>query len=263
MFSVRALGRRRLPQRLTADPRNRRRRRTYLKKSGWGTRKRCRGGVVIGRPTAVPRHRVTAPMAANKGHDDRCRASSRAPRGCRWSIPVPEPTQFVLVFDLGGSRVIGSLISTMLVQAAVAATAIAGACWRRFPVIRQLHLAVLSYYGPSVVSLSAAVLSTAADEDVVVVVAVASIAYNAARLGAAMASTSVLALHHRPLWHEARAPTARLVRLMVRSILPPLFSWRSLFSWPSYRGWEVFLAPPGVPSLAPRASRSCAQRPTS
>ena len=149
---------------------------------------------------------LASPLAANKGT-----TMSRvlAGRECRWGAPEPEPTQFVYVFEVGGSVAAGALISTLLLQVVVAAAAAVCARARRFPHATVLHLAVLSYFGPNVAALATATLSRGDSA----ITAAASLVLTAALLGVASASAWVLASHHRALWKNARDPRSPLVRV--------------------------------------------------
>ena len=148
---------------------------------------------------------LASPLAANKGT-----TMSRvlAGRECRWAAPEPEPTQFVYVFDAGGSAAAGGLIWTVLLQAVAAAAAVCTRT-RRFPHVIVLHLATLSYYGPNVAALATVMLSSGEGG----LAAAAGLVLNAALLGVAAASAWTLAAHHRALWKEARDPRSALVRV--------------------------------------------------
>ena len=182
---------------------------------------------------------VTAPLAANKGT-----TMSRllAARECRWATPVPEPTQFVYVFELGGTEAAGALASTLPVQAVVAAAAAMCSRARRFPHVAVLHLALLSYYGPNVAALATSAL-TGGDEGVL---AVAGLVVNAGLFGVAAASTWALALHHRVLWKDARDLRSGLVRvygavdLMCAFLIGALSGARGLVC--ATRGWLMCAA---------------------
>lgn len=96
---------------------------------------------------------MSTPMAANKGTT---KPRLIAGRDCRWATFDPDPTQFVYVFEVGGSASTGARVSTLTLQVVVAAAAAACARVRRFQQVAVLHLAVFSYYGPNVAALATA-----------------------------------------------------------------------------------------------------------
>mgnify|MGYP001618141280 CR=1 FL=1 len=149
---------------------------------------------------------VAAPLAANKGTTMSRVLGSRE---CRYAAPQPEPTQFVYLFNAGGSAVTGALSTTLLLQAGVAGTAAACARARRFAHVSVLHLAVLSYYGPNVAALATAAICSGAGG----IVPVVGLILNAALVGVASASAWVFAPHHHSLWKDARDQRSPLVRV--------------------------------------------------
>ena len=152
---------------------------------------------------------VAAPLAANKGT-----TMSRvlAGRECRWAEPEPDSTQFVFVFELGGSSAAGALISTVLLQLLMAGAAAVCAKVGCCPHVLVLHLAVLSYYGPNVVALATALLSSGDPSAGRALAVSGALIVNAAFLGVAVSSASSLTSHHRPLWKDARDPLVLLTR---------------------------------------------------
>mgnify|MGYP001607805153 FL=1 len=156
----------------------------------------------------------TAPMAANKGTTmsrvlatRECRASLAAPN----AEPEADSTQFVLVIEIGGSRAIGALVSTVLCHVAAAAAAATAWRLRRFPFFVALHLAALSYYGPNVVGLATVMLCTGQGG---VEAASAGMVVNAILFGVAVASVWGMLEHHRPLWKDScNASEAAVTRI--------------------------------------------------